>query len=56
MTKKLFRPELSVRMVCDYITMGIVYYQHDKAYRQRMKEDEGFREQMVVFLVGNIFV
>ena len=56
MTKNLFRPELSVRMVCDYIIMGIVYYQHDKAYRRRMKEDGGFREQMVKFLVGNIFV
>ncbi len=51
-----FKPELDSRMIFDYINMGIAYYENHAPYREQMTKDLDFRDRMMRFLVGNIFL
>lgn len=55
-TDKLFLPQLDRQMVFDYINMGILYYQKNEPYRERMKRDIDYQNRIMSFLVGNIFL
>ena len=51
-----FMPGLDRQMVFDYINMGIMYYQRNKQYRERMTDDRDYQNRMMTFLVGHIFL
>ena len=53
---KCFKPGLEKDLIFDYIHMGIQYYQQNEHYRVRMKSDDEFQNQMMRFMIGNIFM
>lgn len=54
--EQCFLPELDKQMIFDYINMGILYYQRNGTYRERMKGDKDYQSRMMTFLVGHIFL
>lgn len=48
------RPGLDGDMIFHYIDMGVVYYQQNTAYRQRMHADEEFQKRFMHFFIENI--
>jgi len=52
----LLKSALTREMLFHYLDMGIAYYQHNAGYRYKMLNNSGFRQQFLLFYVGNIFV
>lgn len=51
----LFKEDLEFDIVFHYIQMGIHYFQHNLAYREKMTQDQSFQNQFMSFLFGNLF-
>ena len=47
---------LDREMLFSYIDMGVQYYQHNEAYRLKMRGDQAFRDRYMLFFIGNIFL
>lgn len=52
----IIKSGINAEHVFSYIDMGMYYYQNREDYRYKMKSDKSFREEMMGFLLGNIFV
>ncbi len=44
------------KYIFHYIDMGISYFQHNTAYRNKMLNDEIFQKEYMDFLLSNIFI
>jgi AcrR family transcriptional regulator len=49
------RADVNRQMIFYYLDMGIVYYQHSETYRSHLAKDAQFQQQIMQFLMGNIF-
>lgn len=56
MSDGLIKSSLSRELVFHFIDMGVVYYQRDTEYHNKMLHDHIFRQQYMVFLVDTIFI
>lgn len=52
---KLIKNNLDRDMIFHYIDMGIIYYQQNPEYRNKMLGDSNFQKQFMWFYVNNIF-
>jgi AcrR family transcriptional regulator len=51
----LIKSSLDRDMIFHYIDMGVIYFQQNSEYRNRMMSDSGFQKQFMLFYVSNIF-
>ncbi len=51
----LLRNNLDRDMLFRYIDMGVVYYQKNPEYRNKILSDSIFRQDFMLFYIGNIF-
>lgn len=47
--------DLDRDMIFYYIDMGIVYFQQNEEYRNRLINDDGFQKWFLLFYIGHIF-
>lgn len=52
---RLIKSNLDRDMIFHYINMGVVYYQQNLEYRNKMLSDGGFNKQFMSFYIRNIF-
>ena len=52
----LIKNNLDRKMIFHYIDMGVVYYQQNSEYRDKMLRDSSFQKQFMLFFINNIFV
>ncbi len=52
----LIKNNLDRKMIFHYIDMGVVYYQQNSEYRDKMLRDSRFQKQFMLFFINNIFV
>ncbi len=52
----LIKNNLDRKMIFHYIDMGVVYYQQNSEYRDKMLRDSSFQQQFMLFFIKNIFV
>ncbi|MHB1315759.1 MAG: TetR/AcrR family transcriptional regulator [Christensenellales bacterium] len=52
---RLIRSDIDNETAYYYIDMGLVYYQYNKEYRQKMISDLHFRNSFFSFILGSIF-
>ncbi len=48
-------PKLTQEMIFHYIDMGVQYYRGNERYRNKLHNDNSYRERFMSFLIGNIF-
>ncbi|HOO34041.1 MAG TPA: TetR/AcrR family transcriptional regulator [Thermotogota bacterium] len=51
----MIKKELNREHVFHYIDMGVIYYQKDSIYRNRMLNDHQFQLEFLTFFINNIF-
>lgn len=51
----LIKSDLDRDMIFNYIDMGVLYYQQNTEYRNRMLSDGAFQQQFMLFYISNIF-
>jgi len=52
---RLIKNNLDREMLYHYIDMGVVYYQQNAEYRNKMLGDSGFQNRFMLFFISNIF-
>lgn len=49
------KPGLDREMIFHYVDMGVIYYQQNAAYREKMRGDDSFRQRFLAFFISGIF-
>ncbi|MEN8906036.1 MAG: TetR/AcrR family transcriptional regulator [Clostridiales bacterium] len=52
----LIRKDVDSNMIFYYIDMGIVYYQQNSEYRNKMLNENDFKKNFLLFIINGIFV
>jgi AcrR family transcriptional regulator len=52
----IFKNDVNRDIIFNYIDMGVVYYQQNAEYRNKMRSDSEFKGQFMNFSLGNIFI